>query len=52
MAGIFSGLIFDEQDQLVEYKKVGDEEYYVINDDGFFCAMWMQKKSIVQFLKK
>lgn len=35
MAGIFSGLIFDENDQVVDYKKVGDEEYYVINDDGF-----------------
>ena len=35
MAGIFSGLIFDERDQVVEYKKVEDEEYYIINDDGF-----------------
>ena len=35
MAGIFSGLVFDEKDQVVEYKKVGDEEYYIINDDGF-----------------
>lgn len=43
MAGIFSGLIFDEKDQLVEYKKVGDEEYYIINDDGFLRHVEAEK---------
>ena len=49
MAGIFSGLIFDEQDQLVEYKKVGDEEYYVINDDGFFAPCGCRKNRSFNF---
>jgi hypothetical protein len=32
---LFSGLIFDERDRLVETVLVGDEPCYVVDDDGF-----------------
>ena len=32
---LFKGLIFDENDQLVEVIDVGDEPCYVVNDAGF-----------------
>jgi hypothetical protein len=32
---LFNGLIFDEEDQLVEVTYVGEEPCYVINDAGF-----------------
>lgn len=32
---LFSGLVFDEQDRLVETAFVGSEPCYVVNDDGF-----------------
>lgn len=32
---IFSGLIFDENDQPVESVYVGEEPFYVVNDQGF-----------------
>jgi hypothetical protein len=32
---LFEGLIFDENDQLVEVVNVGDEPCYVVNDAGF-----------------
>ncbi len=32
---LFSGLIFDENDQLVDTAMVGDEPCYVVDDDGF-----------------
>ena len=32
---LFSGLIFDENDQPVEVIEVGDEPCYVVNDAGF-----------------
>jgi hypothetical protein len=33
---IFSGLVFDEIDQPVDVRKIGDETFYVVNDAGFF----------------
>ena len=35
MAGVFSGLIFDELDNIVETKSVGMDTFYVVDDDGF-----------------
>lgn len=37
MAGqaIFSGLVFDENDQPVEVAYIGDEPMYVVDDEGF-----------------
>ena len=32
---LFEGLIYDEYDQLVETKRVGNEASYVVNDEGF-----------------
>jgi hypothetical protein len=32
---LFSGLVIDENDNIVDTKTVGDEANYVINDDGF-----------------
>ncbi len=32
---IFSGLVFDQDDQQVSTAIVGDEPYYVVNDGGF-----------------
>jgi hypothetical protein len=32
---LFSGLIFDEEDQLVETTMVGLEPCYIVDDDGF-----------------
>ena len=32
---LFEGLVFDENDQLVETATVGDEPCYVVDDDGF-----------------
>lgn len=32
---LFSGLVFDEEDQLVETAMVGDEPCYVVDDAGF-----------------
>ena len=32
---LFSGLVFDENDQLVETTTIGDEPCYVVDDDGF-----------------
>ncbi len=32
---LFRGLVVDEYDQLVEHTMVGDEAFYVVNDDGF-----------------
>ena len=32
---IFEGLVFDEHDRALEVATVGDEPYYVIDDDGF-----------------
>jgi hypothetical protein len=32
---LFAGLVFDENDQLVEITLVGDEPCYVVDDDGF-----------------
>jgi hypothetical protein len=34
-APLFAGLVFDENDQLVETAYVGDEPCYVVNDAGF-----------------
>ncbi len=32
---LFSGLILDENDQVVETELVGNETFYVVNDNGF-----------------
>ena len=32
---LFAGLVFDEDDQLVETTYIGDEPCYVVDDDGF-----------------
>ncbi|MFW5941541.1 MAG: hypothetical protein ACOCXI_07050 [Chloroflexota bacterium] len=32
---LFDGLVFDEDEQQVASKLVGDESFYVIDDDGF-----------------
>ena len=32
---IFAGLVFDEEDNPVEVTQVGDESFYVVDDDGF-----------------
>ena len=32
---IFAGLVFDEKDNPVEVTQVGDESFYVVDDDGF-----------------
>jgi hypothetical protein len=32
---IFAGLVFDERDNPVEVTQVGDESFYVVDDDGF-----------------
>jgi hypothetical protein len=32
---VFAGLVFDEEDQLVETALVGNDPCYVVNDDGF-----------------
>jgi len=32
---LFAGLVYDERDALVESATVGDEAYYVIDDNGF-----------------
>lgn len=32
---IFSGLVVDEKDQAVQVTIVGDESFYVVDDDGF-----------------
>jgi len=32
---LFSGLVFDENDQVVETTSIGDEPCYVVDDDGF-----------------
>ncbi len=32
---VFRGLIFDEQGEPVTVARVGDEAYYVVNDEGF-----------------
>jgi hypothetical protein len=32
---LFSGLIYDEEDQLVETTMVGPEPCYIVDDDGF-----------------
>lgn len=32
---VFKGLVFDENDQVVVTNMVGDEAFYVVDDDGF-----------------
>lgn len=32
---LFAGLVFDEEDNLVETTYIGGEAYYVVDDDGF-----------------
>lgn len=32
---LFAGLVFDEEDQLVETAYIGEEPCYVVDDDGF-----------------
>lgn len=32
---LFAGLVVDENDQVVETARVGDEPFYVVNDAGF-----------------
>ncbi len=32
---LFAGLVYDESDRLVQAASVGDEPFYVIDDDGF-----------------
>jgi hypothetical protein len=32
---IFAGLVFDEKDNPVEVTQVGDESFYVVDDEGF-----------------
>ncbi len=32
---LFEGLVFDEEGQAVDVAHVGDEAYYVVNDEGF-----------------
>lgn len=32
---LFAGLVFDERDQPVETTYIGDEPFYVVDDDGF-----------------
>lgn len=32
---LFPGLIFDENDQPLETETVGQESFYIVNDDGF-----------------
>ena len=32
---LFAGLVFDEDDQLVDTTYIGDEPCYVVDDDGF-----------------
>lgn len=32
---LFAGIVYDEFDQLVETTQIGDEAFYVVNDDGF-----------------
>lgn len=34
-AAVFAGLVVDEKDRLVEVTHIGDEAYYVVDDDGF-----------------
>lgn len=34
-AALFAGLVFDEHDRPVEWTTVGDETFYVVDDDGF-----------------
>lgn len=32
---IFAGLVFDEKDNPVDVTQVGDESFYIVDDDGF-----------------
>jgi hypothetical protein len=32
---LFEGLVYDEQDNLAAVKTIGDEAFYVVDDDGF-----------------
>jgi len=34
-AAVFAGLVFDENDRLVDVAHVGPDAYYVVDDDGF-----------------
>lgn len=40
---IFSGLVFDEQDQLVTINHIGGEAFYVVDDDGFLRHVEAEK---------
>lgn len=40
---LFEGLVVDEYDQPVAVKKVGDEWFYIIDDDGFLRHVESEK---------
>lgn len=48
---LFTGLIFDEYDQPVATKFIGDEAQYVVDDEGFFRHIDAEKvdREIVTF---
>lgn len=52
---IFEGLVFDENENVVPVKKVGNESFYVVDDDGFnrhIASDYVDKQVIVQLQKQ
>lgn len=51
---LFEGLIVDEFDQPVESKMVGDEAFYVVNDDGFLRHISSEEvdRQVLAFMAK
>ena len=51
---IFEGLVFDEDENAVEVKVIGEEAYYVVDDDGFMrhIASGYVDKQVIDRLQK
>ena len=51
---IFEGLVFDEDENAVEVKVIGEEAYYVVDDDGFMrhIASNYVDKQVIDRLQK
>jgi hypothetical protein len=52
---IFEGLVFDEEENPVAVKVIGNEAFYVVNDDGFLrhiASDYVDKQVITQLQKQ
>lgn len=54
MKAIFEGLVFDEDENPVDVRSIGNEAFYVIDDDGFMRHIPAEEvdRQIIEQLKK